>query len=137
MKKIILSLDFPVSEELVDDLNPYLGGVKIGWPLILSMERVKLESLVRRFQGIRILDLKLADIDNTMEMIVNNLRSLGNAFIAHSFIGVQGALDKLVENEIDLFLVVSMSHPGWNDAFYPYLREIASKINEGVSCPSH
>ncbi|MEL9969603.1 MAG: orotidine 5'-phosphate decarboxylase / HUMPS family protein [Metallosphaera sp.] len=137
MKRIILSLDTPVPVETFERIVPHVGGVKVGWPLILSLGKEGLRRYLRQVDGLRIFDLKLADIDNTMKLIVNQLRDIGDAFIAHSFVGFEGSLSALASSGVDVFLVVSMSHEGWNDTFYPYLREVARKVNpKGLVAPA-
>ncbi|BCS91658.1 Orotidine 5'-phosphate decarboxylase [Metallosphaera sp. J1] len=128
MNRVILSLDSPVPEETLRKLNGKVAGIKVGWPLLLSLGKGRVKELMDLVEGMKILDLKLADIDNTMLLIADELKDVANSFIAHAFVGVEGGLAPLSQ-KVDLFLVLSMSHPGWNDAFYPYLREVARKVN--------
>ncbi len=136
MNRVILSLDSPIPEETLRKLNGKVAGIKVGWPLLLHLGKEKVKELVDLVDGIKILDLKLADIDNTMVLIVDELKDITNSFIAHAFVGVEGGLAPLSQR-VDLFLVLSMSHPGWNDAFYPYLREVARRVNpKGFVAPA-
>lgn len=132
MGKIILSLDKPLPLSTLSEINKYIDIIKIGYPLILE-NFTYLNDLVKIKWSEIILDLKLADIDNTMILIVSKLLEHADSFIAHSFIGVENALDKLSiylrERNKSLYLVLSMSHKGWNDEFYPYLRDVAKRIN--------
>ena len=131
MSNLILALDKELSPSVLSEISKYIGKLKIGYPLILRNFSY-LDAIIKIHWEEVIFDLKLADIDNTMILIVSKLLNYGDSFISHSFIGVEGALDKLSEflkqNNKNLYLVLSMSHKGWNDSFYPYLREVARKI---------
>jgi len=128
---LILSLDKELPPSTLSEISRHIRRVKVGYPLILGNFSY-LDDVIKLHWEEVIFDLKLADIDNTMILIVSKLLNYGDSFISHSFIGVEGALDRLSEflrqNNKNLYLVLSMSHKGWNDSFYPYLREIANKV---------
>ncbi|QKQ99557.1 orotidine 5'-phosphate decarboxylase [Metallosphaera tengchongensis] len=137
MRRIILSIDEPISKEKLVEMEDGLAAVKVGWPLILSIGVDGVNKLLTGLGLKKIFDLKLADIDNTMNLIVEKLKPMADAFIAHSFIGVRGSLGSLNLQGRELYLVLSMSHPGWNESFYPYLREVAMEVNpEGLVAPA-
>ncbi|BFI73959.1 orotidine 5'-phosphate decarboxylase [Sulfurisphaera ohwakuensis] len=132
MNRVILSLDRQIPLSTLSEINKYIHKVKIGYPLIL--ENIEyLDDIVKLHWDEIIFDLKLADIDNTMVLIVSKFINYADSFIAHSFVGIEGALDKLSEflknQNKSLYLVLSMSHKGWNDEFYPYLKNIAKTID--------
>ena len=131
MSDLILSLDKELAPSTLSEISKCIRRVKIGYPLILG-NFPYLDDVIKIHWEEVIFDLKLADIDNTMILIVSKLLNYGDSFISHSFIGVEGALDRLSEflrqNNKNLYLVLSMSHKGWNDSFYPYLKEIANKV---------
>ncbi|BFH74510.1 orotidine 5'-phosphate decarboxylase [Sulfurisphaera javensis] len=132
MGNLILALDKQLSLSTLSELSKYISKIKIGYPLILENPSY-LDNITKIQWDEVIFDLKLADIDNTMMLIASKLLNYADSFIAHSFIGVEGALDNLSsylkKHEKSLYLVLSMSHKGWNDGFYSYLKEVAIKVN--------
>lgn len=143
MNRIILALDDIIPQTILNKIIERVYGIKIGYPLLLKLGVKGIEELVseiRKNENEIILDLKLADIDNTMITIVSQL-DFAHSFIAHSFIGVEGALDKLKEyldeKNKRLYLLASMSHKGWNDEFYPYIKDVINHINPyGIVAPA-
>lgn len=143
LSRIILALDEIISREILKEILSKLYGIKIGYPLLLKLGINGVKDLVSNAIQERkeiILDLKLADIDNTMIGIVSQL-DFADSFIAHSFIGIEGALDKLKayldEHGKKLYLLASMSHKGWNDNFYPYIREVIKTLDPyGIVAPA-
>jgi len=131
LSNLILALDKELPPSTLAEISKYISRVKIGYPLLLGNFSY-LDDVIKIKWDEIIFDLKLADIDNTMVLIVSKLLNYGDSFISHSFIGVEGALDRLSEflkqNNKNLYLVLSMSHKGWNDSIYPYLKEVASKV---------
>ncbi|MFP3203976.1 MAG: orotidine 5'-phosphate decarboxylase / HUMPS family protein [Metallosphaera yellowstonensis] len=139
MSRVILSLDVPMDRERLKELSHHLAGVKVGWPLLLDLGPSKVSELTKGLGLKVILDLKLADIDSTMVSIASKLKSLGDGFIAHSFVGIDGALDSLRRElkDRELYLVISMSHPGWSDEVYQYLLQVTKGVNpEGLVAPA-
>ncbi|WP_420809437.1 orotidine 5'-phosphate decarboxylase / HUMPS family protein [Acidianus sulfidivorans] len=142
MSKIILALDEALDISILNSLSDHLYGIKIGYPLLLKIGVSKTKDLLQDFikkEKEIILDLKLADIDNTMKNIISQL-DFADSYIAHAFIGIEGALDEIkkytYEKSKKLYLVASMSHKGWNDDFYPYIKDIISKIDPyGIVAP--
>ncbi|WP_420807157.1 orotidine-5'-phosphate decarboxylase [Acidianus manzaensis] len=143
MNKIIFAIDEVLDKSILDNLFEYIYGIKIGYPLLLKIGVNETINLVHNFiknDKEIIMDLKLADIDNTMKSIVSQLE-FADSYIAHSFIGIEGALDELKkyidEKNKKLYLLASMSHKGWNDNFYPYIKNVISKIDPyGIVAPA-
>jgi len=121
---LILALDPPTgvdafswSMRIAEEVGDLVHGVKIGLPLVLDIGLQRVGDLLSVFKGIKIADLKLADIGDVMCLTLERLASIGiDAVIAHAFVGFRGAIDKLSsrcrELGVKLILVVSMSHPG-------------------------
>jgi orotidine-5'-phosphate decarboxylase len=141
LSRLIFSLDEVVDKEVLVSFSPRVAYVKVGWPFILKAGMEGVRDASRVFEGRLIFDLKLADIASTMSKVVSSLTPYGEGFIAHAFVGYEEALDEvkeLLEREgRKLFLVTSMSHRGWNDSFYPYLREVIHKASPfGLVAPA-
>ncbi|BCU71383.1 orotidine 5'-phosphate decarboxylase [Stygiolobus caldivivus] len=133
MSRIILALDSVIGLSTLTKIREYISRVKFSYVTLLQGGLGYLREVYKLKWDEVIFDLKLADIDSTMISIVSALRDLSDSFISHSFIGYEGALDSLMtylsrENK-GLYLVLSMSHKGWNDSFYPYLKNIAERVN--------
>ncbi|EZQ04832.1 MULTISPECIES: orotidine 5'-phosphate decarboxylase / HUMPS family protein [Acidianus] len=139
MNRIILALDEVIQRDKIMQIQEYIYAVKIGYPLLLQLGVGGVNELLSGVKVKRILDLKLADIGNTMIKIVSKIP--GDGVIAHAFIGVEGALDEL-KRFLDstgekLYLLLSMSHIGWNDSFYDYLKDVANEIKPyGIVAPA-
>ncbi|MFH1786878.1 MAG: orotidine-5'-phosphate decarboxylase [archaeon] len=95
--------------EVVEKTRDHLAAVKIGWPALLSLGKGFITEIRR--MGIPVIaDLKLADIDNTIKLIVDQVLAAGAEYvIGQPFVGKQSY--GLV-NPKKLILVVEMSHPG-------------------------
>jgi len=115
-------------EKLARVLCGSVEGFKLGWPNLLPAGP-RIGEAVRQAcpQAMIIADLKLADIAYTMLQTAQHL-PWADAVIAHSFLGVEGALDGLKEyldkNNKKLVLVISMSHPGSREAIDPCLNRL-------------
>jgi orotidine-5'-phosphate decarboxylase len=86
--------------------------VKINWPLILSAGPEMITSLSKMTDVV--CDLKVADIPNTVRLIVEGAVSRGaNAVIVHAFTG-EDSLTAAVEaaGKAEIYAVTEMSHPG-------------------------
>ncbi len=133
MSKTILALDKVLPIKTLKGIRDYIPKVKFSYITLLDGGLEYLKEVYKLGWEEVIFDLKLADIDSTMVGIVSRLTSFSNSFISHSFIGFEGALDTLSsflsKEGKGLYLVLSMSHKGWNDSFYPYLKDIARHVN--------
>ncbi len=97
--------------------HPSLAGVKIGLPAIVSQGLGWVKGVLEAVEGLRVADLKLADIGAIMRIVIERLASAGfDAVIMHAFVGDEGALDEAVDwcraHGVKAIAVVSMSHPG-------------------------
>ncbi len=134
-------MDDEIPVKTILNITEYLYGIKIGYPLLLKKGVEGVKEILREVKVDEvIMDLKLADIDNTMIKIVEKL-DFADSFIAHSFIGIKGALGELKDfldsEKKKLYLLSSMSHIGWNDNFYPYIREVIKSVNPyGIVAPA-
>ncbi len=150
-KSLVLAVNDPTFNlyQLTDLLNKApeeLGGVKIGLPYILRYGVKQLRNVLQEYTSFYYLaDLKLADLGEVMALSINELIDSGfNGVVAHAFIGVKGALDILRKslNDVgmDLFLQISMPHPGSEeiiDAAYPKIKNVVNGVSvEGVIVPA-
>jgi orotidine-5'-phosphate decarboxylase len=133
VSKTILALDKVLPIKTLKGIRDYVPKVKFSYITLLDGGLEYLKEVYKLGWEEVIFDLKLADIDSTMVGIVSRLTSFSDSFISHSFIGFEGALDTLSsflsKEGKGLYLVLSMSHKGWNDSFYPYLKDIARHVN--------
>jgi orotidine-5'-phosphate decarboxylase len=133
LSKTILALDKVLPIKTLKGIRGYIPKVKFSYITLLDGGLEYLKEVYELGWEEVIFDLKLADIDSTMVGIVSRLTSFSDSFISHSFIGFEGALDTLSsflsKEGKGLYLVLSMSHKGWNDSFYPYLKDIARHVN--------
>ncbi|TRM76495.1 orotidine 5'-phosphate decarboxylase [Sulfolobus sp. B1] len=129
---MILALDKHIPREVLLEISNEIHGIKIGLPFVLDVGLIKLKEILNdiKLEEI-IIDFKLADIGFVMKQIVERL-SFADAFIAHSFVGIEGALDELKtfldSQRKNLYLVAAMSHRGWNNEFNNYIKQIIQKI---------
>lgn len=141
MNRIILALDEPLDYKILKEISLQTAGIKIGWPLILDQGLDEIKNILKNINNNIIFDLKLADIDSTMIKIVDRLKNLGDSFIVHAFIGYDESIRELKEyldkESKKMYLVSSMSHKGWNDNFYPYIKEVIKMANPyGLVAPA-
>lgn len=103
--------------KIVEEVSPHVSGFKVGLGLLLE-NGLEVISKVKKFSEREVIvDLKLADIGDVMASILRLLADSGvDAVIAHGFVGVIDALDKLVfeaeKQGVNVILVISMSHRG-------------------------
>ena len=113
--RLVLALDetdgsraMAVAEAVADVVD----AVKINWPLVLSEG----PQMITRLADLTdvICDFKVADIPNTVRLIVENAVSRGaSAVIVHAFTG-DDSLRAAVEasGDAEIYAVTEMSHPG-------------------------
>jgi Orotidine-5''-phosphate decarboxylase len=140
--RIILAADVPLPPHILRSISASIHGIKIGLPLLLTsgIDGVK-EMLKPNPWDEVILDLKLADIGNTMITTLKALEGVGDAVIAHSFTGIEGSLGELSqycrERGLKLYLVLAMSHRGWPLEFTEKLLRLASEVDpHGLVVPA-
>ena len=113
--RLVLALDetdgskaLRVAESVADVVD----AIKINWPLVLS-EGPQMITLLSELSAV-ICDFKVADIPNTVRLIVENAVSRGaSAVIVHAFTGddsLRAAVD--ASGDAEIYAVTEMSHPG-------------------------
>lgn len=119
---IVLSLDITNEKKalsLATKLEPFIDGIKVGYPLILScgLQIIKQLSRIKPI----ISDLKIADIPNTNKIICKQIFESGSeSIIIHGFTGMDSILAcNKIANEYSsyIFIVVEMSHNTGNIYF--------------------
>lgn len=108
--RLILALDFPPRRirELLEELKGLAVGVKVGFPLTLSLGFDGVRELLREFPDYYwIADYKLADIPEVVQHVISRLEDMGfDASIIHLFTG-----QRKYQTRMDLIGVAAMSHP--------------------------
>lgn len=98
--------------KVADAVGDLVDAIKINWPLVLSEGPQMITELSKRSEVI--CDFKVADIPNTVRLIVENAVSRGaSAVIVHAFTG-DDSLRAAVEaaGDAEIYAVTEMSHPG-------------------------
>ncbi|MCQ2085811.1 MAG: orotidine-5'-phosphate decarboxylase [archaeon] len=132
--RMILALDETDVKKAIaitEDLIECIDAVKINWPLILTAGPDIITKLSRLTDVI--CDFKIADIPNTVDLIVSNTVKKGaSAVIVHAFIG-EDSLKAAVRaaGDAEIYAVTEMSHPGGMTFTAPHAEEMA-KI--GIDC---
>lgn len=113
--RLILALDETDGKkalEIADEVSGAVDAIKINWPLVLSSGPDIINKLAERDDVI--CDFKVADIPNTVRLIVENCVSRGaSAIIVHAFTGEDSLrAAKEAAGEANIFAVTEMSHPG-------------------------
>ena len=117
--------------EIVGQVAEYIDAVKINWPLVLSAGPEMITELSKITDVI--CDFKVADIPNTVSLIVSNAVKRGaSAVIVHAFTG-DDSLKAAVEaaGEAEIYAVTEMSHPGGKMFTAKHAEEMARL---GVEC---
>ncbi|MDR0335106.1 MAG: orotidine-5'-phosphate decarboxylase [Methanomassiliicoccaceae archaeon] len=113
--RIILAIDETDGRKavsVVKEVRDHIDAVKINWPLILSAGPEMITKLSKMTDVI--CDLKVADIPNTVRLIVEGAVARGaGAVIVHAFTG-EDSLTAAVEaaKGAEIYAVTEMSHPG-------------------------
>jgi len=132
---LILALDETNEEKAItiaNDVADLVDAVKVNWPLILSAG----PDIIRKLSGTVnvICDFKVADIPNTVRLIVEESALRGAAgVIVHAFTG-EDSLNAAVEaagKKMDVYAVTEMSHPGGKTFTSIHAEEMAVM---GVRC---
>ncbi len=113
--RLVLALDETDGEKamkVAESVAGIVDAVKINWPLVLS-EGPQMITRLSEFSDV-ICDFKVADIPNTVRLIVENAVSRGaSAVIVHAFTGddsLRAAVD--ASGDAEIYAVTEMSHPG-------------------------
>lgn len=134
--RLILALDETNPDKALSVANAVSGtidAVKINWPLILSAG----PEMITKLSEISdvICDFKVADIPNTVRLIVENSVSRGaSAVIVHAFPGSDSLLTAVETADsmgASIYAVTEMSHPGGIEFTAPNAEAMAEI---GVEC---
>lgn len=127
-RRLVLALDETDREkalQILDEVSSYVDAVKINWPLVLSAGPDIINELSRRADVI--CDFKVADIPNTVSLIVSQTVARGAAaVIVHAFPGndsLQAAVS--ASGNAEIYAVTEMSHPGAVTFTAPHAEEMA------------
>lgn len=113
--RLVLALDETDGAKalaIAEQVGDIVDAIKINWPLVLS-EGPSMITRLSEFSEV-ICDFKVADIPNTVKLIVENSVSRGaSAVIVHAFTG-DDSLRMAVEaaGDAEIYAVTEMSHPG-------------------------
>ena len=130
---------------IVKAVKDFVDAVKVSYPLILR-ESLKIVSKIKNYSDNLplILDFKVADIPLICEKIVDVCVKAGaNGIIVHGFMGrdsLKACIDAAKKGDVDVYVVVEMSHPGAIEFFQPIgekIAEIAKNLGAaGIVAPA-
>lgn len=133
--RLILALDETDRAKALAVADAVAGtadAIKINWPLVLAAGPEMITELSRRADVI--CDFKVADIPNTVHLIVEQAVARGaKAVIVHAFTG-SDSLSEAVRTAGDraaIYAVTEMSHPGGREFTAPNAEALA---RTGVAC---
>lgn len=117
--RLILALDVTEPEramEIAKEAAPHLAFVKVNYPLVLS---AGLEVVTEISKSVPVIcDFKVADIPNTNRLIAEAAYGAGaQGLIVHGFTGLESVSACKSSEGKDLFVVITMSHPGGGEFF--------------------
>jgi len=132
--RIVLAMDETDGKKalrMTEAVSDGIDAVKINWPLVLSAG----PEMITKLAGITdvICDFKVADIPNTVSLIVKGAVARGaSAIIVHAFTG-EDSLTAAVEaaGNAEVYAVTEMSHPGGTMFTAQHAEEMAEL---GVRC---
>ncbi|MEM0454001.1 MAG: orotidine-5'-phosphate decarboxylase [Sulfolobales archaeon] len=149
--RVLIAVDDPLLsvnelKSLILKTKDVVAGYKIGIPYLLSHGLSNVGNVIKEFSDTYyIADLKLADVDAVMGLTTKIVAEAGfNGVIAHGFIGRDGALENLIkicnELNINLYVLVSMSHPGSLEIYDTVLDKVINLVEvlrpTGVVAPA-
>ena len=132
--RLVLALDETDGKKalaIAESVGDIVDAIKINWPLVLSEGPQMITKLSEMSEVI--CDFKIADIPNTVRLIVENAVSRGaSAVIVHAFTG-DDSLRAAVEasGDAEVYAVTEMSHPGAKMFTAQHAEEMARL---GVEC---
>ena len=117
--RLILALDVTNPEramEIAKEAAPHLAFVKVNYPLVLS---AGLDVVTEISKSVPVIcDFKVADIPNTNRLIAEAAYGAGaQGLIVHGFTGMDSVSACKSSEDKDLFVVITMSHPGGGEFF--------------------
>lgn len=114
--RLVLALDETDKRKalhVAESISDYVDAIKINWPLVLSAGPEMITELSKYADVV--CDFKVADIPNTVRLIVEGAVDRGAAaIIVHGFTG-EDSLKEAVSaagGKADIYMVTEMSHPG-------------------------
>ena len=126
--RIIFACDVQSREKaisLAEEIGDLVDAIKVGYPLTLATGLSIVGDLAA--YGPVICDFKVADIDNTNRLIVQEVMKAGaSGVICHGFVGkdaLMACIDAAEGREV--FVVAEMSHPGAEKYIKPVSEDIA------------
>lgn len=132
--RLVLALDETDGKKalaIAESVGDIVDAIKINWPLVLSEGPQMITKLSEMSEVI--CDFKIADIPNTVRLIMENAVSRGaSAVIVHAFTG-DDSLRAAVEasGDAEVYAVTEMSHPGAKMFTAQHAEEMARL---GVEC---
>lgn len=133
--RIILALDETDEQKalaIAESVSGIVDAIKINWPLVLSAGPEMITKL-SKYSDV-ICDFKVADIPNTVRLIVENSVARGaSAVIVHAFPGSDSLAEavKAAGDKAAIYAVTEMSHPGGKEFTAPNAEKLAQV---GVDC---
>lgn len=117
--------------DIADSVSDIVDAIKINWPLVLSAGPEMITELSKITEVI--CDFKIADIPNTVRLIVEGSVARGaSGVIVHAFPGEDSLREAVAAaGDADIFAVTEMSHPGGVTFTAPHAEEMAEM---GVRC---
>ncbi len=102
--------------EIAKEAAPHLAFVKVNYPLVLS---AGLDVVTEISKSVPVIcDFKVADIPNTNRLIAEAAYGAGaQGLIVHGFTGTESVSACKSSEDKDLFVVITMSHPGGGEFF--------------------
>lgn len=127
--RLIFALDEIDKEralKIAEELSDIVDAIKINWPLVLHSS----PSIISEISGLCdvICDFKVADIPNTVRLIVEKAVDLGaSGIIVHGFVGHDSVCEAVQSagESADIFVVTEMSHPGGKEFTAPVAERLA------------
>ncbi len=133
--RLILALDETDEKKalaIAESVAGVVDAIKINWPLVLSAGPEMITKL-SKYSDV-ICDFKVADIPNTVRLIVENSVARGaSAVIVHAFPGSDSLAEavKAAGDKAAIYAVTEMSHPGGKEFTAPNAERLAQV---GVDC---
>ena len=132
--RMVLAIDETDGQKalkIVEEVAEYIDAVKINWPLVLS-EGPEMITKLSKYTDV-ICDFKVADIPNTVSLIVSNAVKRGAAAVLVPAFTGDDSLKAAVEaaGDADIYAVTEMSHPGGKMFTARHAEEMARL---GVEC---
>ncbi len=126
--RVILALDEVRPEkafEVAEQVHDLVDAIKINWPLVLATSPETITRLSRMAPVI--CDFKVADIPNTVSLIVSQaVRRGAEGVIVHGFTGSDSVKAAVAAADgRDIFVVTEMSHPGGAEYTAPAAESLA------------